>query len=214
MIESHARSVWAASACQSPTRPPARARGTRNERDGGPTAAATDRREAPRAPRALEVPQRGRHRCRALVRLAEVVGIVDLGRRARAAGRSKSPPLAISPLFEGRLVRAPSANERSSALSSVSASVPASSSRSSEADAGSMLTSASVARTRASLCGRRERERVPRPSVDPLAVQPDREHRRPNGRLEGEERVDVGSLSVVERPSSARLSDVSMPSAS
>ena len=44
-----------------------------------------------------------------------------------------------------------------------------------------------------------ELERPGRPFVDALHVQPDRPHRRPDGRLEREERVRIRPLGVVER---------------
>ena len=83
-----------------------------------------------------------------------------------------------------------------------------------DAPTGSMLARARRARAFASLPSAAELERPRRPLVDEIHVQSDRPHRRPDRRLEREERVSVSTFRVVERPGDARRSALRIPSPS
>ena len=132
-------------------RPPARARGRRNGRGGAARGAARSRREA--RPGAATRRSGRRQQPRASPTRRPRTGDPDRRSRkaARAVGRSRPPPPGSAAGRRRLCVRAPSANERSSRLSSDSASLAASSRTSSGAPSSSMLARARSARAFASL---------------------------------------------------------------
>ena len=180
-------------------RPPARARGRRNGRGGAARGAARGCREA----RPGAAPRRSGRRRQPRASPPRRPRTGDPDRRSReavrAVDRSRPPPPGSAAGRRQLCVRAPSANERSSRLSSDSAS------------AGGLLEN--VLRSTEQLdvgprekrpCSRlapvrRELQRLRRPLLDELHVEADRPHRRPDRGLECEERVRVRSLLVVER---------------